>query len=90
MVQSIFQYLNLFFNPEYLAGTDSLYDISKALKYHNIANMVVSIPEISATPLIFPAIAQSKTKIYIMERKIMKVALIYDLTKKEQKDISYE
>ncbi len=91
MVQSIFRFLNLFFNPEYLAGTDSLYDISKALKYHNIANMVVSIPEISATPLIFPAIAQSKTRtFYILERKNAESVFIYDLIQKEHKEISYE
>ena len=91
MVQSIFRFLNLVFNPEYLTGTDSLYNISQALKYHNIANMVVSLPDLTATPLIFPAIVQSKNKIfYILESKNDECVQIYDLTKKKHKAISYE
>ena len=56
MIQLVFKYLNIIFDHKYLVDTNSLQDISKALKYHNIANMLVSIPDIAATPLIFPAI----------------------------------
>ncbi|MBK8053686.1 MAG: hypothetical protein IPK35_10560 [Saprospiraceae bacterium] len=56
MIQRIFKYLNITFDPKYFVDTNSLHDISKVLKYHNLPNMLVSIPYIAATPLIFPAI----------------------------------
>ena len=83
MVLNIFKYLNVTFDHKYLVDTNSLHDISKVLTYHNPPNMLVSIPDISATPLIFPAIIQSKNKIFfILEGKNTADLQIFDLNKK--------
>jgi hypothetical protein len=65
MVLTIFKYLNLTFDHKYFVDTNSLHDISKVLKYHNLPNMLVSIPDIAAPHSFFLPSFSPKTKYFI-------------------------
>ncbi|MBL0024950.1 MAG: hypothetical protein IPO98_07975 [Saprospiraceae bacterium] len=85
MLLQIFHYLHLRLDIKYLTAGSTLTEIAISLKYHNVATMVISVPDISTTSLLFPAIVQSKDQhFYMLEAKDDTQLFLFDIQKNKK------
>lgn len=91
MLPQIFHYLHLRLDPKYITAGSTLTEIAISLKYHNVATMVISVPDISTTSLLFPAIVQSKDQhFYMLEAKDDTQLFLFDIQKNKKIKLTTE